>query len=105
MQPLHTSEHNLSFTHYFRDLFPDPESIFHSLHAALWDEGQRGFKQSSVHSSKSNQSEYVRRVIVSQFASWVTFFPSVLSCIIQALLNLSKIKEGLKVFIEGEGAL
>jgi hypothetical protein len=63
VQPLHTSEHNLSFTHYFRDLFPDPESIFHSLHAALWDEGQRGFKQSSVHSSKSNQSEYVRRVI------------------------------------------
>jgi hypothetical protein len=60
VQPLHTSEHNLSFTHYFRDHFPDPDNIFHALHATLWNESQRSFKQSST-----KKSEYVLRVVSS----------------------------------------
>jgi hypothetical protein len=53
VQPLHTSKHNSSFTHFFRDHFPDPENIFHSLHAKLWDEEGRGTALASVPSSKS----------------------------------------------------
>jgi hypothetical protein len=53
VQPLHTSEHNLSTIHLFRDRFPDPENIFHVLHAKLWDEDESNIKKSSMQSSKS----------------------------------------------------
>ena len=53
VHPVHTSEHNLSFIHHFRDHFPDPEQIFYTLHAKLWAEEDRGKKQSGMQSSKS----------------------------------------------------
>jgi hypothetical protein len=39
--------------HYFRDRFPDPENIFHTLHAKLWEEDEHCAAQSSIQSSKS----------------------------------------------------
>jgi len=53
VHPVHTSEHNLSFIHHFRDHFPDPEQIFYTLHAKLWAEEDRGKKPSGTQSSKS----------------------------------------------------